>query len=111
MPSRAAKRARGMSSPPPNKTVPKRIQGVEARRAGGPPWMSAGMPAEKSINFGPSAKRLLRRLYPERFLAGLVLILAVGSVTLMVLGPWILGRATNVIFAGFLGNKLPADIN
>ena len=39
------------------KVVPKRIQGAEARR-GGPPWMAMGMPAEKSMTFGPSARRL-----------------------------------------------------
>jgi ATP-binding cassette subfamily B protein len=53
----------------------------------------------------------LRRLYPERWLAALVLALAVGSVTLTVLGPRILGHATNIIFAGFLGNRLPADLS
>ncbi len=87
--------------------VPKRIEGVEARRGGGPPWMTAGMPAEKSMNFGPSSKRLLRRLRPERWLASLVIALAVGSVTLMVLGPRILGHATNIIFGGYLGHRLP----
>jgi ATP-binding cassette subfamily B protein len=73
--------------------------------------MSAGMPAEKSINFGPSARRLLRRMRPERWLALLVLLLAVGSVTLMVLGPRILGHATNIIFAGFLGDRLPSGLS
>ena len=53
-----------MSTPSSDKAVPKRLQGAEARR-GGPPWMSAGMPAEKSMNFGPSARRLLRRLLPD----------------------------------------------
>jgi ATP-binding cassette subfamily B multidrug efflux pump len=90
-------------------SVPRRIQGVEARRAG-PPWLAAGMPAEKSINFGPSARRLLRRMSPERRPAALVLLLAVGSVTLMVLGPRILGHATDIVFAGFLGDRLPAGV-
>jgi ATP-binding cassette, subfamily B, multidrug efflux pump len=90
--------------------TPKRLPpaGQEARSRGGPPWMTAGMPAEKSMNFGPSGKRLLRRLAPERWLALAVLALAVGSVTLMVLGPRILGHATNIIFAGFIGDRLPA---
>ncbi|MCW2657948.1 MAG: multidrug transporter ATP-binding protein, partial [Jatrophihabitans sp.] len=96
----------------PAAVVPKRLPpaGAEARRGGGPPWMTAGMPAEKSMNFGPSAKRLLRRMYPERWLAAAVLALAVASVTLMVLGPRILGRATNLIFGGFIGRNLPANI-
>ena len=53
---------------PPNgvSTTPKRIQGAENRRGpgGGPPWMGAAMPAEKSVTFWPSAKRLLGRLQP-----------------------------------------------
>jgi ATP-binding cassette subfamily B protein len=92
------------------RVLPKRIEGVEARRGGGPPWMTAGMPAEKSINFGPSAKRLLRRLTPERWLAAVVLGLALGSVSLVVLGPRILGHATNIIFGGFIGGRLPSGV-
>jgi ATP-binding cassette subfamily B protein len=69
------------------------------------------MPAEKSMNFGPSAKRLLRRLTPERPLALIVLLLAVCSVTLMVIGPRILGRATDIVFSGFIGDRLPAGIS
>ena len=41
----------------PNRVVPKRLP--PGRQAGGPPWMSMGMPAEKSLNFWPSAKRML----------------------------------------------------
>ena len=95
---------------PTTTTTPKRLPpaGQEARSRGGPPWMTAGMPAEKSLNFGPSAKRLIRRLHPERFLALGVIVLAVGSVTLAVIGPRLLGRATDVIFRGFLGARLPA---
>jgi ATP-binding cassette subfamily B protein len=69
--------------------------------------MTAGMPAEKSMNFGPSARRLIARMHPERHLALAVLGLAVGSVTLAVLGPKLLGRATDVVFRGFLGDRLP----
>jgi len=91
-------------------TTPKRLPpaGQEARSRGGPPWMTAGMPAERSLNFGPSAKRLMRRLYPERMLVAGVLGLAIGSVTLAVLGPKLLGRATDVIFRGYLGSRLPS---
>jgi ATP-binding cassette subfamily B multidrug efflux pump len=92
--------------------VPTRLPeaGQAARRGGGPPWLTAGMPAEKSMTFGPSTKRLLRRLYPERWLAALVLVLALASVTLTVLAPRILGHATNLIFRGFLGDRLPATL-
>ncbi len=102
--------APNLSKAPPE-TTPKRLPpaGQQARSAGGPPWMRAGMPAEKSMNFGPSAKRLLRRLAPERWLALAVLALAIGSVSLAVTGPKLLGHATDVIFRGFLGDRLPAD--
>jgi ATP-binding cassette subfamily B protein len=39
-----------------------------------------------------------------------VLILAVGSVSFAVLGPKILGNATNIIFEGFIGGQLPAGL-
>ena len=37
----------------------------EARAAGR--WSAAGMPVERSANFGASARRLLRRMGPDRF--------------------------------------------
>jgi ATP-binding cassette subfamily B multidrug efflux pump len=77
---------------------------------GGRPGAGMGMPTEKSLNFGPSAKRLLGRLRPERARLILVIALAVASVTLNVLGPWMLGKATNVIFNGAVGAKLPANV-
>jgi ATP-binding cassette subfamily B multidrug efflux pump len=72
----------------------------------GPAWASAGMPAEKSMDFGPSARRLMGRLVPER--AGAVLVVALGiiSVALSVIGPKILGHATDIIFAGVIGQQL-----
>ncbi len=99
-----------MSAPP--KVTPARLPaaGGAARRGGGPPWMAAAMPAEKAMTFGPSARRLLARLRPESHRIVLVLALAVASVTLTVLGPKILGRATDEIFKGYLGAQLPSGI-
>jgi ATP-binding cassette subfamily B protein len=70
--------------------------------------MSMGMPAEKAMSFGPSARRLLRRLRPQRLRLAVVLALAVVSVGLAVTGPKILGRATDLIFSGVIGRQLPA---
>ena len=100
-------------SAPTNGAVPKRLPeaGTAARRGGGPPWMGAAMPAEKSMTFVPSAKRLLGRLRPQRGLVLGILALALISVTLSVLGPKILGRATDIIFAGVIGKQLPADVS
>ncbi|MEV6413747.1 ABC transporter ATP-binding protein [Kribbella sp. NPDC051718] len=75
-------------------------------RAFGPP---GGIPGDKSMNFVPSAKRLLRRLRPHRLQVGGVILLAIASVGLSVIGPKILGRATDIIFAGAIGKLLPKE--
>ncbi|GAA2741728.1 ABC transporter ATP-binding protein [Terrabacter aerolatus] len=75
-------------------------------RRGGPPHMQMGQPAEKSLNFGPSAKRLIGRLRPHRAKVVLVLVLSVASVALSSIGPKILGRATDLIFAGVIGRQI-----
>jgi ATP-binding cassette subfamily B protein len=72
--------------------------------------MSAGMPAEKSLDFWPSARRLLGRLRPERALIALVIGLSILSVAFSVVGPKILGNATNIIFEGIIGKQLPAGL-
>jgi ATP-binding cassette subfamily B multidrug efflux pump len=87
---------------------------AEARRGparrGGPPHMTMGQPAEKSLDFWPSAKRLLRRLRPHRVKVAVVLVFAVVSVALSSIGPKILGRATDIIFAGVIGGQMPAGL-
>ncbi|MEU4772225.1 ABC transporter ATP-binding protein [Micromonospora sp. NPDC023644] len=66
------------------------------------------MPAERSMNFGPSARRLLGRLRPQRLQLVAVIALAVVSVGLGVVGPKVLGWATDLIFTGVIGRQLPA---
>ncbi len=61
---------------------------------------AAGMPAEKSMDFAGSTKRLLARMRPERRDAVLVVALGITSVTLVVLGPSVLGHATDLIVTG-----------
>ncbi|MCE0762871.1 ABC transporter ATP-binding protein/permease [Pseudonocardia kujensis] len=80
------------------------------RRGGGPPWGGIGQPTEKAATFGPSAKRLIGRLAPERLGVLVVVLLGVISVALNVVGPRILGHATDVIFAGVIGSQLPAGL-
>jgi ATP-binding cassette subfamily B protein len=72
--------------------------------------MQVGQPTEKSLNFGPSAKRLLGRLAPERAKLVVVITLAVVSVVLSSIGPKILGRATDIIFAGFIGSTIGSKL-
>ncbi len=75
--------------------------------AAGPARWMGGQPAEKSMDFKGSGKRLLGMLRPERGIIAVGLALGVLSVGLSVLGPKILGRATDLIFAGVIGRQLP----
>jgi ATP-binding cassette, subfamily B, multidrug efflux pump len=65
-------------------------------------------PVEKSLHFFPSLKRLIGHLAPERMVLSLVVLLAVTGIAMNVLGPKILGMATDVIFTGVLGKDLPS---
>ncbi|MDN5768314.1 MAG: ABC transporter ATP-binding protein/permease [Humibacillus sp.] len=65
-----------------------------------------GQPGEKSLDFGPSAKRLIGRLRPDRVKVIIVLVFAVVSVVLSSIGPKVLGRATDLIFAGVIGDMV-----
>ncbi len=55
-------------------------------------------------------KRLLGRLGPQRVAVMFVLILAVSSVVLSVIGPRLMGHATNIIFDGVIGRQLPEGL-
>ena len=74
------------------------------------PFGGAGMPAEKSMNFWPSAKRLLGRLRPHRIGLAFVFVLTVLSVGFSVIGPKLLGEGTNLIFEGVISKTLPAGV-
>ena len=69
-------------------------------RMGGP--MGGPRPVEKSMNFLPSMRRLLGELRPERVALLGAIVLAVASIVMSVMGPRILGRATDIIFTGVL---------
>ncbi|HOT79676.1 MAG TPA: ABC transporter ATP-binding protein [Microthrixaceae bacterium] len=75
----------------------------EARQAaGGRMGGMAGMPTEKSKDFAGSTRRLMSRLTPERPGVTAVLLFAVISVTLSVIGPKVLGHATDILFKGIM---------
>lgn len=85
------------------------------RPMGGPgrggPFAGMNVPAEKAMNFWPSAKRLLGKLRPERAWLLLVFVTAVAGVALSVTGPRLLGEGTNLIFAGVVSRELPAGVS
>ncbi|HEY9411804.1 MAG TPA: ABC transporter ATP-binding protein [Jiangellaceae bacterium] len=77
---------------------------------GGGPFGGMAGPSQKALDFGPSAKRLVGRLRPERSGVLAVIGLAVVSVGLNAIGPRILGYATDLIFAGVIGRQLPPGV-
>ncbi|WP_444949910.1 ABC transporter ATP-binding protein [Micromonospora ureilytica] len=105
-PAGAERTPGGDPQQPGGEATPKRLP--PGRQGGGPGWMSAGMPAEKSMNFGPSVRRLLGRLRSHRLHLAAIITLALVSVGFSVAGPKILGHATDLIFSGVIGRQLPA---
>ena len=72
---------------------------------------TVGMPVEKSENFSETAQRLVRLMADEKFLVILVMFLAVVSVALVVLGPRILGHATDILFDGLTKRDGQTGVN
>lgn len=71
--------------------------------------MMAGTgPDARSMDFKESGKRLIGQFRPERLTIGLLLVCVVISVGLNVVGPKILGSATDLVFAGIIGRQMPA---
>ena len=89
-----------------------------ARNAGGRlparPGFGGGfggmMPPQKTKDLGKTLRQLLARLRPERTRIVISALLALGSVAGSVIGPKIIGNATNVIFDGVIGKSLPAGL-
>lgn len=66
----------------------------------GPRMMGATIPVEKSKDFRNSTLRLISWMRPERLRMTLVFATAIVSVVMSVVGPKILGNATNLIISG-----------
>lgn len=64
-------------------------------------------PGQRSKNFWPSTRRLIREMGPERVYMVLAIAIGVVSVALSTVGPRILGRATDLIFTGLISRRLP----
>ncbi|MFD9287721.1 ABC transporter ATP-binding protein [Streptomyces sp. NPDC060030] len=64
-------------------------------------------PTERSMDFKGSGKRLLGRFSKEKASLYLMLGAVALSVALSVVGPKILGAATDLIFAGVVGRQMP----
>src|ERR1700754_1665518 len=64
-------------------------------------------PTDRSRDFKASASRLLKRLTPQRGMTATVLLLGVAGIAIGVIGPRILGHATDLLFNGVIGRELP----
>lgn len=67
-------------------------------------------PQVRSRDFTASAIRLLGRLTPQRGMTIAVMLLGVGGIAIGVIGPRILGHATDLLFNGVIGRQLPAGL-
>jgi ATP-binding cassette, subfamily B, fatty acid transporter len=67
-------------------------------------------PAERSRDFKGSAIRLVKRLTPQRGLTATVILLGIGGIAIGVIGPRILGHATDLLFNGVIGRQLPSGL-
>jgi ATP-binding cassette subfamily B protein len=72
---------------------------------------TVGMPVEKSENFSETSKRLVRLMAGEKYLVMFVMFLAVVSVAMVVLGPRILGHATDILFNGLTQRDGQTGVN
>ncbi len=80
--------------------------GRDARRGSFGPGGGAGMPTERSENFGVVVRRLGGILGRETPRLVAVVVLTVASVVLVVLGPRLLGQATDIIVSGVSGDGI-----
>ena len=83
---------------------------TQRRQPGG--WMGSmgGPPPAKLSNPRKTLGNLLARLRPELPLIVFVALLGIGSVAFSVIGPKIIGSATDIIFNGIVGKLLPAGL-
>src|SRR6188472_407568 len=88
----------------------KETERIQAGPGPGRGPFGGGMVGQKASTFGPSAKRLIGRMAPDRVRAIAVVALAVVSVLLTAVGPKILGHATDLIFSGLIGAQLPVGM-
>ena len=100
-----------MSGPGMGRTGGRPVQRGPGPGGHGGPMGFASMSAAKSKDFRGGFRRLLGELRPERVLIVVVMALAVVSVLFAIVGPKLLGNATDLIFEGYVGNQLPPGVS
>ncbi len=77
---------------------------------GGPGGHALTQPTAKAKDFRGTMRRLGGELRPERTLLIFIVVLAVASVAFAVVGPKILGHATNILYEGYTSQKIPLGV-
>jgi ATP-binding cassette subfamily B protein len=65
----------------------------------------------RARDFRASARRLFGRLGPQRGLLAAVVAMSLAGIALSVIGPRVLGHATDLLFNGAIGRRLPPGIS
>lgn len=86
------------------------MEATERPRAAGSFGPGAAV-GQKPQNFGPSLRRLFGLLRFERIKVAVVVTAGVIAVALAAVGPRVLGRATDLLFAGIIGGQLPDGLS
>ncbi|MFI5428046.1 ABC transporter ATP-binding protein [Aeromicrobium sp. UC242_57] len=73
----------------------------------GPAMAGMGMPPARAKDFKGSLRRMAERLLRDRMLVWGVVAFGVIATTLSVIGPKVLGHATDIVFTGFLSDQFP----
>ncbi len=82
------------------------IRSVAADQRAQGRWNVGAVPMERSAKFGESVRRLLQVLGRERWRVMVVGVCAITAVVLNVIGPRILGHATDLIISGIQGGGI-----
>ena len=90
--------------------APARPRGPGGPGPGGPGGHALVQPTAKAKDFRGTMRRLAGELRPERVLLIAIIVLAVASVAFAVVGPKILGNATNILFEGVVNKQIPAGV-
>ncbi|MER5930715.1 ABC transporter ATP-binding protein [Streptomyces sp. NPDC002054] len=72
--------------------------------------MMMGSTGQGALDFKNSGRRLLRQIARDRAKLWGMVLAVIGSVAMTVIGPKILGEATDLVFAGIVGREMPAGL-
>ena len=73
----------------------------------GPALAGMGMPPARARDFKGTLRRLVDRLLRQRIMVWGVVAFGVVATTMSVIGPKVLGHATDIVFTGFLNGQFP----